>query len=75
MGHRKAIDVDDEQLAALIDLVDAGPVSVEEAAEAFKGARRDLVERHLETLAIMGEIQRTEDGVFHAVRSPVLAAG
>ncbi|HEX7120504.1 MAG TPA: DNA methyltransferase [Longimicrobiales bacterium] len=56
-----------EQIAALLDVVAAGPVSVEEAASGFRGARRDLVERHLETLAIMGEVQKDGEGRFHAV--------
>ncbi|HEX6938417.1 MAG TPA: hypothetical protein VF158_03330, partial [Longimicrobiales bacterium] len=55
-----------EQIAALLDLVAGAPATVEEATSAFRGARRDLVERHLETLAIMGEVQRDEAGRFRA---------
>ena len=53
-----------EQIAALLDLIADSPATVEEATSAFRGARRDLVERHLETLAIMGEAQRDEAGRF-----------
>jgi len=55
-----------EQIAALLDLVAGTPATVEEATSTFRGARRDLVERHLETLAIMGEVQRDESGRYRA---------
>jgi hypothetical protein len=49
-------------------------MSVEDAASVFKGARRDLVERHLETLRIMGEAMVTEDGRYAlATPSPAVA--
>ncbi|HEX7049857.1 MAG TPA: hypothetical protein VF188_06550 [Longimicrobiales bacterium] len=53
-------------MKALLDGVADTPVSVEEAAAAFRGARRELIERHLETLEIMGEVARDGDGRFHA---------
>jgi hypothetical protein len=53
-----------DQIAALKAIADAGLVSVEDAAARFTGARRDLVARHLETLAIMGEVQQLADGRY-----------
>lgn len=34
----------------------------------FSGARRDLIERHLDTLALMGEVARDADGRYEAAR-------
>lgn len=56
-----------DQIAALKQLSAGHAWSVEEAASRFKGARRDLVERHLETLAILGELNVAEDGRYRAV--------
>lgn len=56
-----------EQIQALQSLVMQVPRTVEEAASAFRGARRDIVERHLETLALMGEVQRMPDGHYQWV--------
>lgn len=53
-----------EQIASLKRLVDREPVTPAEGASRFKGARRDLVARHLETLALLGEVQRTADGRY-----------
>jgi hypothetical protein len=46
-----------EQLAALQALVGRAPVTVDEAAAAFAGADGRLVGRHLETLAMLGEVR------------------
>ena len=54
-------------IAALMRLAGNWPWSVEEAAVSFKGARRDIVSRHLETLAILGALRRAEDGRYRAV--------
>lgn len=56
-----------EQIAALQRLTATSAVSVEEAASSFQNARRDLVERHLDTLAILGELRVTPDGRYHVV--------
>lgn len=45
-----------EQLAGIGALLATRPMTVEQVAASFTGARRDLVERHLETLALMGEV-------------------
>lgn len=44
------------QITALRALVFAGPITVDEATARFINARRELVARHLETLAILGEV-------------------
>jgi hypothetical protein len=44
------------QITALRALAAARPITVDEATSHFEGARRDLVTRHLETLAILGEV-------------------
>lgn len=44
------------QITALRALVTAGTITVDEAVTRFAGARRDIVARHLETLAILGEL-------------------
>lgn len=46
-----------EQLAALQALVGRAPLTEAEAAAAFAGADRRLVGRHLETLAMLGEVR------------------
>lgn len=53
-----------EQIQALQRVIAKGPRSVEGTASQFKGARRELVERHLETLALMGEVQKTPEGLY-----------
>jgi hypothetical protein len=49
-----------EQLAAIGALLGARSLTADEVVAALDGAKRDLVARHLETLAMMGEI--TVDG-------------
>jgi hypothetical protein len=58
------------QIGALRQLVAAGPLSAEEAAQRFTKAKPEIVARHLETLAILGELQRSEDGRYHEVLQP-----
>jgi hypothetical protein len=57
-----------EQLAAIGALVAQRPVSADEAVAAFDGARRELVVKHLEILALMGEVTRDADGRYGAAR-------
>ena len=54
------------QITALRALAMAAPVTVDEATAHFDGAQRDLVARHLETLAILGELQVASDGRYAA---------
>lgn len=56
-----------EQIGALKRLVSSHTLSVDHAVRHFTGARRELVERHLETLAILGEIREVEPGLYSAV--------
>ena len=56
------------QIAVLKALAEQeGPLSAEQAAARFAGAKREIVSRHLETLAIMGEVQQMEGGRYAAV--------
>ena len=55
------------QIAALKTLVESAPLSAAEAAARFAGAKREIVARHLETLAIMGELQQMGDGRYAAL--------
>lgn len=55
-----------DQLSAVGAAVALAPRTVEEVAATFAGARKDLVSRHLETLAMMGEVAMDEDGRYRA---------
>ncbi len=57
------------QITALRTLVLAGPLTADEATRRFVDARRDIVERHLDTLAILGEVY-VLDGKQYAAASP-----
>lgn len=56
-----------EQIAVLKRLAAERAISADEAAKSFTGARREIVARHLETLAILGELRVTNDGRFSEV--------
>jgi hypothetical protein len=58
-----------EQIGSLQVLLANGACSVQEAARHFTGARRDIVARHLETLALMGEARLGPDGAYHPVNA------
>jgi hypothetical protein len=45
------------QITALRALMFAGPITVDEATRRFVSAWREIVARHLETLAILGEVR------------------
>lgn len=55
-----------EQILAIQRVVSRRPCTIAEAAAGFQGARRELVARHLETLDLMGEVQRTASGRYYA---------
>jgi hypothetical protein len=52
------------QLTALQQMANAAPISVDDAVKRFTGAKRDIVERHLETLKLLGELRLAEDGRY-----------
>jgi hypothetical protein len=53
-----------QQIGALQRLVANSPVTVEQAAGSFSGAKREMVARHLETLALMGELRVSPEGRY-----------
>jgi hypothetical protein len=55
------------QITALRQLAAIRPVSVDEAVAKYIGAPRDIIARHLETLALLGEVRATENGRFAIV--------
>lgn len=57
------------QITAVRALVLTGPVTADEATARFVNARRELVERHLETLAILGEVI-IRDGKHYVATTP-----
>jgi hypothetical protein len=57
-----------DQLGAIGAAVSQAPRSVDDVVAAFAGARKDLVTRHLETLAMMGEIALDDQGRYHVAR-------
>ncbi len=56
-----------EQISALKRLVTTHTLSIDDTMSHFSGARREIVERHLETLAILGEVREIENGRYSAV--------
>jgi hypothetical protein len=52
-----------EQIAALLGLFVTGPLSVETAGGWFENPDMVLIKRHLNTLVLMGEVQRDQDGL------------
>ena len=57
-----------EQIAAIGALIAQQPRSTVEVAAAFAGAQHALVARHLETLALMGEVTVAPHGRYHPSR-------
>ncbi len=55
-----------EQLGAIKAMLATRALSAAEVGGAFDGASAPLVERHLETLALMGELVRTQDAKYTA---------
>ena len=57
------------QITVLRTMAAAAPLSVEEATRRLTGAKRELVQRHFETLALLGEVRALDDGRFALVAS------
>ena len=55
-----------EQIGAIKRLVAAASLSVDDATKHFAGAKREIVNRHLETLAILGEVRVVAEGRYEA---------
>jgi hypothetical protein len=56
-----------DQITAVKSSLTQAAGSVQDVLGRFKGSRRDLVTKHVEILALMGEIRLTEDGAYHSV--------
>lgn len=54
------------QITALGALIAARPLTVDEAANRFAAARREIVQRHLETLSLLGEAIVVGEGRYAA---------
>jgi hypothetical protein len=52
------------QITVLRSMAAMTPVSIEEAVQRLVGAKRDIVHRHLETLAMLGEVRDVGDGRY-----------
>ena len=63
-----------EQMLALQRLLQKAPLSVDEAVVRFAGARREIVEKHLDTLTVMGELWRDAAARYHLQDSGAAAA-
>lgn len=61
------------QITALRALLTEDTLSVAEATRRFRGARADLVARHVETLAILGEVREVSDGRYAVALTPATA--
>jgi len=57
-----------DQIAATGALIAQRPRTAAEVGASFARARRELVQRHLETLELMGEIVRGDDGAYRSER-------
>ncbi|MDQ2668191.1 MAG: class I SAM-dependent DNA methyltransferase [Gemmatimonadota bacterium] len=53
-----------QQITALRQLAVSVPITVDAAVALFSGAPKAIVARHLETLAILGELHKTSDGRY-----------
>jgi hypothetical protein len=61
------------QITMLRTMAVMAPLSVDEAVRRFGGAKREIVARHLETLAILGELREVAAGRYAAPADPVAA--
>lgn len=58
------------QITVLRSMAAVTPMSVDDAVRRLAGARRDIVHRHLETLALLGEVRVAGDGRYALASGP-----
>jgi hypothetical protein len=66
VGERQAFQT--WLLAAIGVLTSGRPMTIDEVKGAFAGARHELVQRHLERLALMREVNVDADGRYGGAR-------
>lgn len=60
------------QISAVKESLADAPGTVADISDRFQGAQQNLVEHHLETLLLMGEARKTDDGRIHPVDEPAV---
>lgn len=58
-----------DQIMLLQSILSKSPGTAREIAKSVSGAKREVIERHLETLIMMGEMQLGADGKYRPVRA------
>lgn len=59
-----------DQVLALKSVLTTDALTADGVFRRFRGARRDLIGRHLETLALMGEVREGGDGRYSGTSNP-----
>jgi len=57
-----------EQISSISTLLAQRPLDAADIAASFSGAKLELIQRHLDTLALMGEITLAHDARYHIAR-------
>lgn len=60
------------QIAAVKQILARTPGTAADISARFQGGQQILVERHLETLVLLGEARRSDDGRYHEVEEPAI---
>ncbi len=60
------------QISAIKANLSEAPGTIADISDRFQGAQQNLVEHHLETLVLLGEARKTDDGRYHPVEEPAV---